>query len=66
MTPNEIREKIARLQAILNLGVSNVNVDGVSVSFRPDLIQKQIKELESQLPGKRRRGGAYGITGLGN
>lgn len=61
----EIRAEIKRLESVLALGVTNVNVDGVNVTFNPDKIQRRIKELESQLPGKRRRGGAYGVTGLG-
>lgn len=65
-TPQEIRQKIERLQAIAALGVSNVTLDGVNVSFNLKEIQNQIKDLESKLPGKRRRGAAYGITGLGN
>lgn len=62
----KIREEIKQLEEILATGATNVNVDGVNVTFNPREIQKRIKELESKLPGKRRRGGAYGITGLGN
>ena len=65
-TQQEIRAEIKKLEAILASGVTNVNLDGVQVSYNPAQIRQRIKELEGKLPGKRRRGGAYGITGLGN
>lgn len=65
-TQAEIRAEIKKIESILATGASSVNVDGVQVSFNHKEMRARLKELETKLQGKSRRGGAYGVTGLGN
>lgn len=65
-TPTQIKEKISKLQAILDAGVKTVTVDGVTSTFDFEAIERQIKKYESQLPGRQlKKPFAYKIIGLG-
>lgn len=55
--------KIAKLQAILDAGASNVAVDGTNVGFDLDEVRRQLRELnESDNTQKGRRPVAASIN----
>lgn len=56
--PSVIRERIARIDAILSNGATSSSLDGATVTWNHDQLRRQRAELEKQLPGtepRRRR-----------
>ncbi len=54
-TPNEIRERIAEIDTILQSGVTSNTVDGESNSFDHDTLREERSRLEQKLGTKTKR-----------
>lgn len=53
--PSTIRERIARIDAILASGTTSSSLDGVTITWNHEQLRRERAALEKQLPGSAKK-----------
>ena len=59
---SEIRTRLAAIDAILNAGVTQTSVDGVSNSFNHDTLRRERATLQQQIGTKKKRNRVFNLN----
>lgn len=53
--PETRREKITRLTALLESGVTSISIDGESTSFDLETVRRELRRLQAEVGDRRKR-----------